>query len=174
MFIKTRWEAMDRRAFLTAGVHATVALSSASLLSRHQSVDGRLTAVRCFVFDAERPDGTSIADLARRHVSAMCPVPSDVSGVWDRKVDLQIRRSPAIAGVTGEHALFVIERLAWDSGKKLTYRRRLDGAGKETVAAAWLGQGILPPPTARARGLPLPSSDDLVFWILESVGNLNA
>jgi hypothetical protein len=53
----------------------------------------------------------------------------DVTTVWFRELAPRWRSGPApITGVTTPQSLFVLERLAWDAGMRVTFRDRVPAA----------------------------------------------
>ena len=160
---------IDRRTFLTAGAQATAVLCAVPLTGLGSEADPRLVAVQCLVFDAERPTCKSLATSIGPHLSSVYPLPSDVTGIWDSRVDLAIRCHEAIAGVTDQHTLFVFERVAWDAGKRVIYRTPFDDSTGQAIATTWLSGGVLPPPSVGAARASAKQDGDLVFWILASI-----
>ena len=67
----------------------------------------------------------------RRFASEACDrgwviraIRGDVTHVWFHELALRWKRGPApIAGVTTPQSLFVLERLAWDAGMRVTLRQ---------------------------------------------------
>jgi hypothetical protein len=54
----------------------------------------------------------------------------DVTDLWFEVLDPRWRRPGfVLGGITGEDALFVLERLAWDRGRRVTARRELPAQG---------------------------------------------
>lgn len=62
----------------------------------------------------------------------------DVTELWYRTLDPAWRRPGyTVAGLTGTDTLFVLERLAWDRGRRVTARSAVLGAGG-VGAVAWV------------------------------------
>jgi len=64
----------------------------------------------------------------------------DVTDIWFRTIDPLWRRPGfVIGGITGPDALFVLERLAWDRGRRVVDRRELPGRGSDgRSATGWV------------------------------------
>lgn len=56
----------------------------------------------------------------------------DVTKVWFEVLDPRWREPGfVLGGITGQDALFVLERLAWDRGRRVTDRRELPAMGTD-------------------------------------------
>ncbi len=64
----------------------------------------------------------------------------DLTRIWYETLDpVWRKRGFVLAGVTGDDALFVLERLAWDRGRRVVARRELALRGPEgREASSWL------------------------------------
>ena len=59
----------------------------------------------------------------------------DVTAVWFETLDPLWRRPGfVLGGITGQDSLFVLERLAWDRGRRVVERRELDARGTDDRA----------------------------------------
>ena len=114
----------NRREFLQTGV----TLSALPMMGG-QAVAGQVPAaslrprdLHCFIFDASFADARTVAAYAEQR-APLHPVDGDLTALWYDVLDKPLRESPrAIAGITTGDALFVLERLGWDRGLKVTYR----------------------------------------------------
>ena len=126
----------DRRQILKAGFAGSLlplgALGSAARaaepLSIHRAVyDSRFAAARAFAAQAKLRGWTTAA------------IQGDVTDLWYHDLHARWRQGPAaVAGVTAANSLFVLERLAWDAGLRVTSRKQLPNE----PLVAWL---ISPP-----------------------------
>lgn len=71
-------------------------------------------------------------------------IDGDVTGVWLRELDPRWREPGfVLEGVTGADALFVLERLCWDRGRRVTVREDISTAdGVQLVH--WLIEPVHP------------------------------
>jgi len=113
----------DRRQVLKAGLVGSVlplgalagAATAAEPLAIHRAIyDRRFEAGRAFAAEARARGWTTVA------------IEGDVTDLWYHHLDLRWRQGPApVAGVTQANSLFVLERLAWDAGMRVTSRAAL-------------------------------------------------
>ena len=113
----------DRRQVLKAGLASSVlpvgALASAARAAQplkiHRAVfDSRFAAGRAFAAEAQAKGWTTTA------------IQGDVTDVWYHHLHARWRKGPAaVAGVTAADSLWVLERLAWDAGLRVTSRTAL-------------------------------------------------
>jgi hypothetical protein len=76
-----------------------------------------------FVFDVRFAESGAIAEHVGRLGIALSPVADDLMTLWYDDLDLKWRKAPmALAGVTLEDALFVLETFALDRGMHVVYR----------------------------------------------------
>src|SRR5262245_56768819 len=76
-----------------------------------------------FVFDVRFAESGAIAEHVGRLGVALSPVADDLMTLWYDDLDLKWRKAPmALAGVTLEDALFVLETFALDRGMHVVYR----------------------------------------------------
>ena len=69
-------------------------------------------------------------------------IDGDVTALWVDRLDRAWRRpGPALAGITGEDALFVLERLAWDRQRRVVLREVVSGAAGPVPLVRWLIAG---------------------------------
>jgi hypothetical protein len=116
----------SRREIMKAGI-AVPALSVtgglAGLLGSAVAADP--LDFECFVCDQRYAASMAAARAAQRRGFDIHVTAGDVTDLWYHRLDEVWRRRPAaIAGVTGEDALFVLERLGWDRGLRVIYRGR--------------------------------------------------
>ena len=131
----------DRRTVLKAGLAGSIiplgavasAAAAAQPLKIHRAVyDSRFRAGRAFAAAARTRGWTALA------------IEGDVTDLWYHHLDLHWREGPApIAGVTTANSLFVLERLAWDAGLRVTSRTVLP----DEPVVSWM---IAPPARAVA------------------------
>jgi hypothetical protein len=80
-------------------------------------------ALERFVFDVRFAESGAIAEHIGRLGVALAPVADDLMTLWYDDLDLKWRKAPmALAGVTLEDALFVLETFALDRGMHVVYR----------------------------------------------------
>lgn len=135
---------------------ALPAASPQSRASRAFSEPGLAPLHRVF-FDERRSAARAFATRAGTLGLQTLGFDGDVTDLWYGDLDLRWREAPcAIAGMTGEGALFCLERLAWDRGLRVvsrvrhlrleggmvehvlrTSRRALDGFRMRCVADSW-------------------------------------
>lgn len=113
----------NRRQFIQSGL----ALSAMSVPAASVLAAGALTpALRLerFVLDARFVQAASAAGgAASRGASIAAFSGGDLTALWYHDLDLRWKRRPmALAGVTGNDALFVLETLAADRGMRVVYR----------------------------------------------------
>jgi hypothetical protein len=76
-----------------------------------------------FVFDVRFAESGAIAEHMKRLGVRLSPVADDLMTLWYDDLDLKWRKAPmALAGVTLEDALFVLETFALDRGMHVVYR----------------------------------------------------
>ena len=76
-----------------------------------------------FVFDVRFAESGAIAEHVGHLGVALSPVADDLMTLWYDDLDLKWRKAPmALAGVTLEDALFVLETFALDRGMHVVYR----------------------------------------------------
>ena len=122
----------DRRQILKAGLAGSLlplgALASAATaaepLAVHRAVyDSRFAAGRAFAAEAKAKGWTTTA------------IHGDVTDLWYHDLHARWRKEPAaVAGVTAADSLWVLERLAWDAGLRVTSRTTLP----HEPVVAWL------------------------------------
>jgi len=98
---------------------------------------------------ARFPEGLDALVVDRRHLAAghagltapkVYPIDGDVTALWYDVLDLTWRRPGfVLGGVTGRDALFVLETLALDRGRKVVGRNPLPPAeGQAEGPVAWV------------------------------------
>ena len=76
-----------------------------------------------FVFDVRFAEAGAMAEHMKRLGVRLSPVADDLMTLWYDDLDLKWRKAPmALAGVTLEDALFVLETFALDRGMHVVYR----------------------------------------------------
>ena len=76
-----------------------------------------------FVFDVRFAESGAIAGHVKRLGTRLSPIADDLMTLWYDDLDLKWRKAPmALAGVTLEDALFVLETFALDRGMHVVYR----------------------------------------------------
>ena len=90
----------------------------------HRAIyDERFAEARAFALDAARRGWSTVA------------IRGDVTDVWFHDLSQRWKQGPsAIAGVTAHNSLFVLERLAWDAGLRVTARAEL----KDAPLVSWI------------------------------------
>jgi hypothetical protein len=80
------------------------------------------------IYDERFPDGRRFASDASSRGWVTRAIRGDVTNVWFHELAVRWKQGPAaIAGLTTEQSLFVLERLSWDVGMRVT-ERDTDGA----------------------------------------------
>jgi hypothetical protein len=99
-----------------------VSLVAAPFRSAFGTADQSLALER-FVFDVRFAESGAIADRMKGLGIRLSPVADDLMTLWYDDLDLAWRKAPmALAGVTLEDALFVLETFALDRGMHVVYR----------------------------------------------------
>ena len=110
---------ISRRRFVGTGA-ATLAL--AAVHSARAGSQDPLTPYRA-IYDERFEVGRRFAREAAGLGWITRAIRGDVTQVWFHELDLRWKRGPApIAGLTTAQSLFVLERLAWDVGMRVTLR----------------------------------------------------
>jgi hypothetical protein len=115
----------NRRQFMLSGVALSVASSPA--LSAWSGTFAATTILRLehFVFDNRFAFAVAVAQYAARAAVHPAETAGDLTALWYDRLDLEWRRAPAaLAGVTTQAGLFVLETLAADHGMRVIYRGR--------------------------------------------------
>jgi hypothetical protein len=96
------------------------------------------------VFDGRFTEATQIAQYAAREGIALAETSGDLTDLWYDHLDLRWKKSPtALAGMTTQRGLFVLETLAADRGMKVVYRGRHGVARNGSVAHSLVGPADL-------------------------------
>lgn len=114
----------NRREFLRTGatISALPMMGGSAMAAQRSPATLRPHALHCFVFDGGFADARAVAAHAD-HGAALHAIDGDVTELWYDVLDQPLKDTPrAIAGITTGEALFVLERLGWDRGLKVTYR----------------------------------------------------
>ena len=103
---------------------AFAALPPSMAVARGALAAGReALALERFVFDVRFTESGAIAEHVGRLGIALSPVADDLMTLWYDDLDLKWRKAPmALAGVTLEDALFVLETFALDRRMHVVYR----------------------------------------------------
>lgn len=114
---------ISRRTALKTGVTLpAAALAAAAPFRTALSLPGALPLER-FVYDARFAVAFDIAQHARDLGVPLSPIADDLMDLWYDELDLRWRESPmALAGVTMNEALFVLETFAMDRQMRVVYR----------------------------------------------------
>ncbi len=108
-----------RRQVLGAGAAASLLPASAAIAAA-KTPD---PAIYRAVYDARHPEARGFAEEAARRGWPVRAIEGDVTGLWFHELDLRWKEGPAaICGLTEPAALFILERLAWDAGMRVTAR----------------------------------------------------
>lgn len=122
---------IDRRELLKWGVVAPVLAGAPQLAmaAMPQGVDALVVDSR--LGEAARLSGPSVP---RTYV-----IDGDVTALWYHTLDgIWRRKGFVLAGITGTDALFVLERLAVDRGRRVVSRKELPAPGAVIAAASWV------------------------------------
>jgi hypothetical protein len=115
---------MNRREVLRTGA-ALPALSLATLpLARGiAAADTAVLTLERFVFDVRFAEAGAVAEQVERRGVKLAPIADDLMTLWYDELDLAWRKAPmALAGVTLEETLFVLETFALDRGMHVVFR----------------------------------------------------
>lgn len=117
---------MNRREILQAGLAgSTLSLTGLAAAADGAAASAAPLRLECFVSDARYAESLTAARYAQRHGLAVHATSGDMTDLWYNRLSRLWKREPvAVAGVTGEDALFVVERLGWDHGLRAVYRGR--------------------------------------------------
>ena len=104
-------------------------------LAQARAATGSDPVIHRAIYDERFQAGRDFAlEAARRGWHAVA-IRGDVTDVWFHHLDLRWKQGPAaIAGVTSHSSLFVLERLAWDAGLRVTARANL----KDEPLVSWI------------------------------------
>jgi hypothetical protein len=113
----------NRRDVLKAtGALPALSLACAPLANAFAAAASTL-ALQRFVFDVRFAESGAIAAHVERLGVQLAPTADDLMSLWYDELDLAWRKAPmALAGVTLEDALFVLETFALDRGMHVVYR----------------------------------------------------
>jgi hypothetical protein len=112
----------NRRDVLKAGAALPAASLVAAPFARALGAAQSLPLER-FVFDVRFAESGAMAEHAERLGMSLSPIADDLMRLWYDELDLAWRKAPmALAGVTLEDALFVLETFALDRGMHVVYR----------------------------------------------------
>lgn len=133
----------NRREILQAGL-AVPALSLTGVTGLRSSARAEPLEIDCFVSDERYTESLAAAREAARLGIAVHATAGDMTNLWYYRLDeLWKQRPVAIAGVTGEDALFVLERLGWDRRLRVMYRGRHEQPVAGRIRHALAGPGSL-------------------------------
>jgi hypothetical protein len=110
----------NRRDVLKAG--AALSIAGTPFATAFAAGRSTLTLQR-LVFDVRFAESAAIAEHAQHAGIPLSPISDDLMALWYDELDLAWRTAPmALAGVTLEDALFVLETFALDRGMHVVYR----------------------------------------------------
>lgn len=110
---------VTRRQFVGTGAAAL----AAAALPAAQWLSSRLPTPYRALFDERFEDGRRFASEALSRGWITRAIRGDVTQVWFHELSVRWKRGAApIAGVTTRESLFVLERLSWDAGMRVTMR----------------------------------------------------
>jgi len=109
----------NRRQFMGVG---TAVVAVAATQSASSILQNPLTPFRA-IYDERFEAGRRFASAAIDRGWVTRAIRGDVTKVWFHELAVRWKRGPApIAGLTTPQSLFVLERLAWDVGMRVTVR----------------------------------------------------
>jgi hypothetical protein len=112
----------SRRAFMKAASLAAAAPVSATAAGASPPPPPPL--VQRAVYDDRFAAARAFGAEAARRGWAVASIKGDVTDFWYHELDELWRREPvALAGLTTDNSLWVLERLAWDRGLRVISRR---------------------------------------------------
>jgi hypothetical protein len=115
----------NRRQFIQGGASLSAAsgIALAGVPRRARAAQQASVSLAGFVYDSRFADAREIARHAGRHGATLWEISGDLFDLWSDHLDPLWREAPAaIAGVTTEPDLFVIEDMAADRRMKVVYR----------------------------------------------------
>ncbi len=116
----------NRRDLIKAGF-VGAALPLASTGTGYAATDAAPAIYRA-IYDERFKAGRAFAVEAARRGWTAHAIRGDVTDLWFHDLAPRWRQGPAaITGVTGRDSLFVLERLAWDAGLRVTARADVKG-----------------------------------------------
>jgi hypothetical protein len=112
--------ALTRRELIGAGAAASLLVST---LGWSESLTETVPVPYRAIFDERFAPGREFALESARRGWITRAIRGDVTHVWYHELAVRWRQGPAaIAGATTARSLFVLERLAWDIGMRVTVR----------------------------------------------------
>ena len=104
-------------------LRGAAALPLAAPFARALAAARASLALERFVFDVRFAESGAIAKHVEKLGVPLSPIADDLMTLWYDDLDLKWRKAPmALAGVTLEDALFVLETFALDRGMHVVYR----------------------------------------------------
>jgi len=141
---------ITRRGLLQSG---TAALSASVLGVGPFAARASATPTRAHIpridkvlYDRRFAQATAFGLEAARAGLATRPFDGDVTALWYHELYSQWRERPTpIAGMTGQGAIFCLERLAWDVGMRVTFRvdhKALEDGSVEHIPGSHAAAGV--------------------------------
>jgi hypothetical protein len=113
----------NRRDVLKAGAMLPAVSLVGVPFERALGAAGPSLSLERFVFDVRFAEPGEAAKLIENHGVQLAPIADDLMTLWYDELDLAWRKAPmALAGVTLEETLFVLETFALDRGMHVVYR----------------------------------------------------
>lgn len=110
---------VTRRQFVGTGAAAL----AVAVVPATQWLSSRLPTPYRAIYDERFEDGRQFAADALRRGWTTRAIRGDVTQIWFHELSVRWKRGAApIAGVTTRESLFVLERLSWDVGMRVTVR----------------------------------------------------
>jgi hypothetical protein len=114
---------MNRRHLLGGAATLPVLAWAPLPFGRAEAGNARVLELERFVFDVRFAEAGAIAEQVGKHGVKLAPIADDLMTLWYDELDLAWRKAPmALAGVTLEETLFVLETFALDRGMHVVYR----------------------------------------------------
>ena len=117
---------IDRRTFIASSLAVPAASWAAPLVTpfgHAVAAEADLLALDRFVFDARFAEASDVAAQIEGLGVSLAPFAGDLTELWYEELDLHWKQAPmALAGVTTQEGLFVLETLALDRGMRVVFR----------------------------------------------------
>jgi hypothetical protein len=117
-------------------IQSAAVLSATPLAPRIVFADGELpAALDALVIDSRHSEARVFGRRAGEWGAPLRTIAGDITDLWFKELDARWQSKPAaVAGLTERHALFLLERLAWDRGLRVVFEAWHQPAGAAGVA----------------------------------------
>lgn len=133
---------IERRDLLKWGMVApAIAAGATSLTTAAMAKNPGALGLDALVLDTRLGEqGIGAQELSTQAGLPIHRFKGDVTTLWTDLLDQQWRKKGfVLGGITGRDALFVLEHLAWDRGRRVAFRRELSIHGQDGFPAiSWI------------------------------------